>query len=86
MMGQASELYGDSLNKCELKGQRHHCEGCHLASNIKRNQGLHLGKLIGRVTAPGESQHADVAGPIVPMGIGHVKYGLVAVDEFTRFA
>ena len=30
--------------------------------------------------------HADVAGPIVPMGIGQAKYVLVAVDELTRYA
>ena len=54
MIDRASEWCGDGLNKRELKVQRHHCEGCHLASNINRNQGLHLDKLIGRVTAPGE--------------------------------
>ena len=34
---------------------------------------------------PGESVHADVAGPIVPMGIGKAKYALVVVDELTCF-
>ena len=33
---------------------------------------------------PGESLHADVAGPIVPMGIGKAKYVLVVVDELTH--
>ena len=35
---------------------------------------------------PGESLHADVAGPIVPVGIGKAKYVLVVVDELTRFS
>ena len=41
---------------------------------------------MGRATAPGKSLHVDVAGPIVPMGIGQAKYVLVAVDELTRYA
>ena len=41
---------------------------------------------MGQATAPGESLHADVAGLIVPMGIGQAKYVLVAVDELKRFA
>ena len=53
---------------------------------MKRNQGLHQGKLVGRATTPGESLHADVAGPIVPMGIGNAKYVLVVVDECTRYS
>ena len=53
---------------------------------MKRNQGLHQGKLVGKATVPGESLHADVAGPIVPMGIGKAKYVLVVVDELTRYS
>ena len=41
---------------------------------------------MGQATALGESLHKDVAGPIVPMGIGQAKYTLVAVDEMTRYA
>ena len=67
-------------------GLRVDCEGCLLAVNIKRNQGLHQGRLVGQATAPGGSLHADVASPIVPTGIGHAKYVLVAVDELTRYA
>ena len=52
----------------------------------KRNQGLHQGKLVGRVTTPSDSLHADVAGPIVPMGISKAKYVLVVVDECTRYS
>ena len=66
-----------------MRGQ---CEGCHLAGQVKRNQGLHQGKLVGRATTPGESLHADMAGPIVPMGIGKAKYVLVVVDECTRYS
>ena len=47
---------------------------------------LHQRRLVGRATALGESLHADVARPIVPMGIGQAKYILVAVDELTRYA
>ena len=66
-----------------MRGQ---CEGCHLASQVKRNQGLHQGKLVGRATMPGETLHADVAGPIVPMAIGKANYVLVVVDELTHFS
>ena len=62
------------------------CEGCRLAGNIKRNQGSQQGRLAGQATALGESLHADVAGPIVPMGIGEAKYILVVADELTRYA
>ena len=41
---------------------------------------------MGRATTPGESLHADVAGPIVPMGIDKAKYVLVVVDECTRYS
>ena len=41
---------------------------------------------MGRVDATGASLHADVAGPIVPMGVGGVKYILAVVDEGSRFA
>ena len=60
------------------------CEGCQLAGNIKSNQGgLHKRRVVGRPTSPGKSLHVDVAGPIVPMGIGQAKYVLVVVDGLT---
>ena len=86
LIAQAPELYGDVLAHDDVIGMRGKCEGCHLAGHVKRNQGLHQGKLVGRATMPGESLHADVAGPIVPMGIGKAKYVLVVVDELTRFS
>ena len=42
--------------------------------------------MMGRVDATGASLHADVAGPIEPMGFGGVKYVLAVVDEWSRFA
>ena len=86
LIAKAPELYGGALSIGQAMGLRVDCEGCQLAGNIKRNQGLHQGRLVGRATSPGESLHADVAGPIVPMGIGQAKYVLVAVDELTRYA
>ena len=86
LIARASELYGGALSSGQAVGLRVDCEGCQLAGNIKRNKGLHQGRLVGRATAPGESLHVDVAGPIVPMGIGQAKYVLVAVDERTRSA
>ena len=86
LIAKASELYGGALSSGQAVGLRVDCGGCQLAGNIKRNQGLHEGRLVGQATAPGESLHADVAGPIVPMGIGQAKYVLVAVDELTRYA
>ena len=86
LIAKASELYGGALSIGQAVGLRVDCEGCQLAGNIIRNQGLHKGRLVGQATAPGESLHADVAGPIVPMGIGQAKYVLVSVDELTRYA
>ena len=85
LITKASELYGGALSSGQAVGLRT-CEGCQLAGNIKRNLELHQGRLVGRATAPRESLHVDVAGPIVPMGIGQAKYVLVAVDELTRYA
>ena len=86
LIAKASELYEGALSHGEAVGLRIDCEGCQLAGNIKRNQGLHQGQLVGRATTPEESLHMDVAGPIVPMGIGQPKYVLVAVDELTCYA
>ena len=86
LIAKASELYGGALSSGQVVGLRVDCEGCRLAGNIKRNQALHQGRLVGRATAPGESLYADVAGMIVPVGIGQAKYILVAVDELTRYA
>ena len=78
--------YGDVLANVHVRGMRGQREGCHLAGQVKRNQGLHQSKLVGRATTPVESLYADVAGPIVPMGIGKAKYVLVVVDECTRYS
>ena len=86
LIAQAPELYGDVLANDHVTWMRGQCEGCHLAGQVKRNQGLHKGKLVGRAAMPGESLHEDVAGPIVPMGIGKVKFVLLVVDELTRFS
>ena len=86
LIAQAPELYEDVLADDHVRGMRGQCEGYHLAGQAKRNQELHQGKLVGRVTTPGESLHADVDGPIVPMGIGKAKYILVVVDECTRYS
>ena len=86
LIARASELYLGALSSGQAVGLRVNCEGCQLAGNIKRNQGSHQGRLVGRARAPGESLHADVAGPTVPMDIGQAKYVLVAVDELTGFA
>ena len=55
-------------------GHRLEFEGCHRVGYVKRNQGLHQGQLIQRADKTGASLLADVAGQIVPMGIGGVKY------------
>ena len=86
MIAKAPKLYGKGLTPMGANGHRLECEGCHRAGQVKRNQGLHQGQLIGRVDTPGASLHADVAGSIVPMGIGGVKYILAVVDEGSRFA
>ena len=86
LIARASELYGGALSNGQEEALHVDCEGCQVAGNIKHNQGLHQGRLVGRATAPGESLHADVAGLIVPMGIGQPKYVIVAVDELERFA
>ena len=86
LIAQAPELYGDVIADVDVTGMRSQCEGCHLAGQVNRHQGLHQGKLVGRATMPGESQHANVAGLIVPMGVGKVKYVFVVVDELTCFS
>ena len=80
----------DVLSRGCVVGLHHDCEGRQLPGNSKHNcctcnQGLYQRKLVGRATAPGESLHVDVASQIVPMGIGQVKYVLLAV-ELTRYA
>ena len=86
MIARAPDLYGKGLTPMGAHGHRLECEGCHRAGHVKRNQGLFQGQLVGRADAPGASLHADVAGTIVPMGIGGVKYILAVVDEWSRFA
>ena len=86
MIAKAPDLYGKGLTPMGAHGHRLEYESCHRAGHVKRNQGLHQGQIGGRVDAPGASLHVDVAGPIVPMGIGGVKYILAVVDEWSRFA
>ena len=86
MIAGAPDLYGKGLTPMGVDGHRLEREGCHRAGHVKRNQGLHQGQLTRRVDKPGASLHADVAGAIVPMCIGGVKYVLAVVDEWSRFA
>ena len=86
MIAMLPDLNCKGLTPIGVNGHRLECEGCHRAGHVKRNQGLHQGQLIGRVDKPGASLYAYVAGPIVPMGIGGVKYVLVVVAEWSRFA
>ena len=77
MIAEAPDMYGTGLTPMGANGHRLECEGCHRAGHVKRNKGLHQEQLIGRVDTPGASLHANVAGPIVPMGIGGVNMFLV---------
>ena len=86
LIAQAPELYGDVLAIDHVKGMRGQCKGCHLAGQVKRDRGLRQGEQVGRATMPGETLHADVACPIVPMSIGKAKYILVVVDELTHYS
>ena len=45
LIAKASELYGGALSSGRAVGLHVDCEGCQLAGNIKRNQGLHQGRL-----------------------------------------
>ena len=60
LIAKASEFYGGAMSCGQAVGLHHDCEGCQLAGNIKRNQGLHQRRLVGRATAPGESLHVHV--------------------------
>mmetsp|Transcript_32844 Transcript_32844/g.79785 ORF Transcript_32844/g.79785 Transcript_32844/m.79785 type:complete len:1719 (+) Transcript_32844:1464-6620(+) len=57
------------------------CEGCseanatHLPHTASRYQPSHVGRLI----------HADIVGPFVSSRIGSYKYGLVLVDDHSRY-
>lgn len=64
LIAQAAELFGDVLSCDDVIGMHHKCEGCHFASHIKRDQGLHQGKPVGKATLPGESLHADEVRPV----------------------
>ena len=55
LIAKASEWYGGALSIGEAVGLRVDCEGCQLAGNINREQGLWQGWLMGRATAPRES-------------------------------
>ena len=39
LIAQAPELYGDVLANDHVRGMRGQCKGCHLAGQVKRNQG-----------------------------------------------
>ena len=86
MTANAIDLYGEGLASMGAQGHRLTCQGCHRASNVKRNHGLHQGQLTRRVDKPGASLHADVGGPIMPMGIGGVKCVPAVIDEWSRFS
>ena len=53
LIAKASELYGGALSRGQAVGLRVDCEGCQLAGNIKRNQGLHQGRLVGKLQHQG---------------------------------
>ena len=72
-----ADLNGKGLTPMGANGHRLEYEGCHRDGHAKCSQGLHQERLIGRVDKPGASLYAEVAGPIVPMGIGGVKYVLL---------
>ena len=86
-MARNPELYGDlhiDVFKCNDLLSKNH--GHHVA-NVPRFQGLHEhGKsLDAGVVYAGQSLHADLTGPMSPVGIGGVKYVLVVVDAWTRY-
>lgn len=86
MIGKATDLYGEDLASMDVLGHRLECDSGHCANHVKRNHGLHQGRLVGSVDKPGASLHSVVAGRTVSMGPGVFKYVLVVVDEWSRFS
>ena len=86
LMGRQPELYNMSLGKrSSIAGQAKHCLGCIIANMRLGAHAMYSHALAQPAEAAVKSYHADVAGPIRPLGIGHAKYVLAAVDEYTRY-
>lgn len=61
------------------------CHGCKLAALRSGARGDNDAEAKRGAKHPGEVLHADLMGPVVPMGVGKARYLLVVVDEFTRY-
>ena len=79
------DLHNLSLGTCDsIVGQTKHCLGCTIANMRIGARAIYNHTLTKPAEAAGESYHADVAGPIHPLGIGQAKHVLALVDEYTR--
>ena len=86
LMGRHPELYNLSLGtRDSIVGQAKHCLGCMLANMRLGAHAMYNHFLAKPAEAAGECYHADVAGPIRPLGIGGAKYLLAVIDEYTRY-
>ena len=85
-MGRHPEPYNLSLGTCDSSvGQVKHCLGCIIANMRLGARAMYNHFLAKPAEAVGECYHADVAGPIRPLGIGGAKYVLAVVDEYAQY-
>jgi hypothetical protein len=59
-----------------------HCGACHADKQVGA---LHHAKNIMTTMRPLEMLHIDLFGPITYISIGGNKYGLVIIDNYSRF-
>ena len=82
-----SNLYGPlNIVKDQIKSELQRCHGCKVASHETGSR-AHNDQTIKRedATHPGAWLHIDVMGPVVPVGVGHARYLLVVVDEYSLY-
>ena len=86
LMGRHPELYNLSLGtRDSIVGQAKHCLGCMIANMRLGARAMYNHFLAKPTEAAGECYHADVAGPIHPLGTGGGMYILAVADEYTRY-
>ena len=86
LMAKAKMYQGLRIDPAKVSDEIDKCHGCMIARNGTGSSSQH-GETVTHscATYPGACLHADVLGPITPMGVGKAKYALIVVDEFSRF-
>ena len=86
LMGRHPELYNLSLGtRDSIFGQAKLYLGCMIANMRLGARAMYNHALAKPAEPADESCHADVAGPICPLGIGQATCVLAVVDEYTQY-